>query len=121
MKVLGMTGGILAFALLCGMVIGVALSFGSIPKPVEVPVQVITPVPTPEPVIITEHSTPAPAPAQQQGGQSNPWNATNEDLQRRFKEMFNALSLLAILLAILPIIWAITFFLGLFDKGDDGY
>jgi hypothetical protein len=62
MKVLGMTGGILAFALLCGMVIGVALSFGSIPKPVEVPVQVITPVPTPEPVIITEHPTPAPTP-----------------------------------------------------------
>jgi hypothetical protein len=117
MKVLGMTGGILAFALLCGVVIGVALSFGSIPKPVEVPVQVITPVPTPEPVIITEHSTPAPAPVQQQGGQSNPWNATNEDLQRRFKEIFNALSLLAILLAFLPIMVVVMSLSGSFDKG----
>jgi hypothetical protein len=95
MKVLGMTGGILAFALLCGVVIGVAMSFGSIPHPVEVPVQVITPVPTPDPVIITEH--PTPAPVQQQAQQTSPWNATGIE-----NPIIDAFELVRIIMVLLP-------------------
>jgi hypothetical protein len=112
MKVLGMTGGILAFALLCGVVIGVAMSFGSIPHPVEVPVQVITPVPTPEPVIITEH--PTPAPVQQPVQQSSPWNATGME-----NPIADAFGLIKIMMVILPITFVIFFMLQL-TKGDRG-
>jgi hypothetical protein len=54
MKILWLTPGQLAGALLFGLLITFIVAFVVMPHPVEVPVQVITPVPTPPPVVITE-------------------------------------------------------------------
>jgi hypothetical protein len=54
MKILWLTPGQLAGALLFGLLITLVVTFVSIPHPVEVPIQIITPVPTPPPVVITE-------------------------------------------------------------------
>jgi hypothetical protein len=54
MKIFWLTPGQLAGAFVIGLSIVLALMYATVPHPVEVPVQIITPVPTPPPVVITE-------------------------------------------------------------------
>jgi hypothetical protein len=48
------------YAVIIGLLLAGVIVYGSVPHPVEVPVQVITPVATPHPVVLTEHPTEVP-------------------------------------------------------------
>jgi hypothetical protein len=62
MKILELKPQHLLLAIVIGLCIAGCITFITAPRPVVVPVQVITPVPTPPPVVITSVPAPAPAP-----------------------------------------------------------
>jgi hypothetical protein len=112
MKILGLTIGRLFAALVFGLLIAFTITYVTVPHPVEVPLQVVTPVPTPPPVVITEHPAEFVHPS---ATMSESWNKTISGMD---ESIFVAFNILPIMLMIIVVIMILSVMGGIFGGRD---
>jgi hypothetical protein len=115
MKVLGLTIGRLFAALVFGLLIAFTITYITVPHPVEVPVQVITPIPTPPPVVITEHPVGVVHKVYPSATMSEAWNKSISGID---ESIFVAFNLVPIMLVIVAVVMIITMMGGMFGGRD---
>jgi len=102
MKILELKPQHLLLAVIIGLCVAGCITYITAPRPVEVPVQVITPVPTPPPVVITQAPQPAPV-IVQHGSNGMPVS----DMEVMMAEMMASLIPMALLLIMVAVVLSI--------------